>query len=136
MQWTLRQEEVMREQCYRGAEAVRDAIERECGVRHTVRAIEAHASRIHVSLKVLDECPECHAVGVRINRQSGMCPRCTEAAHVAEEEAFHDLLKAEAEGCEEGPELEALRRRYAQLRQQNSRLCRKNGLAPKRKRDI
>ena len=25
MQWTLRQEEVMREQCYRGAEAVRDA---------------------------------------------------------------------------------------------------------------
>lgn len=95
----------MREQCFRGAEAVRDAIERECGVRRTVRAVEAHASRMHVSLRVLAECPACGVVGVRLNRQTGLCPRCTEEAHVEEERAFNELLQLEAKGCEEGPEM-------------------------------
>ena len=84
--------------------------------------------------KVLDECPECHAVGVRVNRQSGLCRRCTEAAHVAEEEAFNQLLEAEAAGCDGGPEYEELHRRWAQLRQKNSRLMRKHGLKGKRER--
>lgn len=78
MMWTTRQEEIVREQCHRGSLAVRDAIERECGVRRTVRAVEAHASRMHVSLKVRSECPQCGAIGVRLNRQTGMCPLCTE----------------------------------------------------------
>lgn len=134
MQWTCRQEEIIREQCFRGAAAVRDAIERECGVSRSVHAVEAHASRIGVSLRRLEECPECHAVGVRINRQSGMCPLCTARAHVAEEEAFRDLLAMEAEGCEEGSELDEARRRYAALRQANSRTCRRHGLPGKRGR--
>ena len=59
MRWTVKQEAIMRELCHLGAHEVRDAIERECGVRHTIRAIEAHASRIRVSLKVKRVCPEC-----------------------------------------------------------------------------
>lgn len=124
MMWTTRQEEIVREQCHRGSRAVRDAIERECGVRRTVRAVEAHASRMHVSLKVRSECPQCGAIGVRLNRQTGMCPLCTEELHVEEGRAFNELLRREVEGCEEGPELDAAWREYVRMRQQNSRLMR------------
>ena len=133
--WTVKQERLIREHCHEGVIAVRDAIERECGVRRSVRAIEAHASRIRVSLKVKRVCPECGAIGVHINRPSGMCPLCTERGHVAEEEAYNELLRLEAAGCEEGPELEEARRKYAQLRQANSRLSREHGLPGKRARE-
>ena len=133
--WTTGQNDVIRELGYRGAEAVREEIRRRYGVERTVRAIEMQASRIHASLRVLSVCPQCGAVGVRLNRQSGMCPRCTEEAHVAEERAFNEILRREAEGCEEGPEIEAARREYARLRQQNSRLMRKYGLRGKRERE-
>lgn len=134
MRWTTRQEEVMRELGHLGAAAVQEAIERRCGVRHSIRAIESHASRIRVSLKVRQVCPECGAVGVRLQRVSGMCRRCTELAHVAEERAFCDLLELEAAGCEEGSEIEEARREYARLRQKSSRLRRRYGLAGKRGR--
>ena len=111
------------------------ALLRECGVVRSVHAIEAHASRIHMSLRVLEECPECGTLGVRLNRQSGICARCTERQHVEEERAFHELLLAEARGaC--GDEVDELRREYVALRQKNSRLCRKHGLEPKGKREI
>lgn len=136
MFWTVRQEEVMRENCFRGARAVQEALLRECGVRRTVRAIEAHASRIHMSLRVREECPECGTVGVRLNRQSGMCARCTDLMHVEEERAFNELLQAEAEGRADSAEIERLEREYAALRQRNSRLCRKHRLRSKGKRAI
>lgn len=126
---------MIRELGHRGAVAVREEIRRRYGVERSVRAIEMQASRIHASLRVLSVCPQCGAVGVRLNRQSGMCPRCTEEAHVAEERAFNEILRREAEGCEEGPEIEAARREYARLRQQNSRLMRKFGLKGKRERE-
>ena len=133
--WTTGQNDVIRELAHLGAAAVREEIRRRYGVERTVRAIEMQASRIHASLRVLSVCPQCGAIGVRLNRQSGMCPRCTEEAHVAEERAFNELLHREAEGCEEGPEIEAARREYARLRQQNSRLMRKYGLKGKRERE-
>lgn len=133
MFWTVRQEEVMREHCFRGAQAVQAALLRECGVIRSVHAIEAHASRIHMSLRVLEECPECGTLGVRLNRQSGMCARCTERQHVEEERAFHALLVAEASECAE--EIEEARREYVKLRQSNSRLCRKHGLVSKKQRE-
>ena len=133
--WTVKQESLIREHCHEGVRAIQEAIERECGVRRTLRAIEAHASRIRVSLKVKRVCPECGAIGVHINRQSGMCPLCTERGHVAEEEAYNELLRLEAAGCEGGPELEEARRKYAQLRQANSRLSREHGLPGKRARE-
>lgn len=132
--WTTGQNDVIRELGHKGVQAVHDAILDRYGVEHTLHAIEAQACRIHPSLKVLDECPECHALGVRINRQSGMCRRCTEETHVAEEEAFNQLLEAEASGCDGGPEYDELHRRWAQLRQKNSRLMRKHNLKGKRER--
>jgi len=134
--WTCRQEELLREHCYEGVDAVRMALARECGVRRSVRAIEAHASRIHVSLRRLSTCPECGAVGVRLNHISGMCARCTEEAHVEEERAFRDLLELEAHGCDEGPEIEAARREWARLRQRNSRTRRAFGLLGKHEREL
>ncbi len=116
MFWTVKQEEVMRENCYRGAAAVQEALLRECGVRRTIRAIEAHASRIHMSLRVREQCPECGTIGVRLNRQSGMCAYCTELMHVEEERAFNELLEAEAVGCTDSAEIERLQREYAALR--------------------
>lgn len=132
--WTTAQLDTIRELGHQGVQVVYDAILDRYGVDHTLHAIEIQASRIHASLKVLNECPECHALGVRINRQSGMCKRCTEAAHVAEEEAYNQLLEAEAAGCDGGPEYDELHRRWAQLRQKNSRLMRKHGLKSKRER--
>lgn len=134
MMWSTGQNDVIRELGHKGVQAVHDAILDRYGVEHTLHAIEVQACRIHVPLKVLNECSECHALGVRINRQSGMCRRCTEAAHVAEEEAFGQLLEAEAAGCDGGPEYDELHRRWAQLRQKNSRLMRKHGLKGKRER--
>ena len=95
MIWSTGQNDVIRELGHKGVQAVHDEILDRYGVEHTLHAIEAQACRIHASLRVLDECPECHALGVRINRQSGMCKRCTEEAHVAEEEAPLGAASAE-----------------------------------------
>lgn len=133
--WSTGQLDTIRELGHKGVQAVHDAILERYGVEHTLRAIEIKASRINASLKVLTECPGCHALGVRINRQSGMCKRCTVAAHVAEEEAYSQLLEAEAAGCDGGPEYEELNRRWAQLRQKNSRLMREHNLKSKRERE-
>lgn len=134
MRWTTRQEEVLRAWGHYGVEAVQRALVRECGARHSLRAIEMHASRIHVSLRVRQVCPECGAVGVRLQRVSGLCARCTELLHVEEERAFGELLELEAAGCDEGPEIEEARREWARLRQKNSRLARAHGLKGKRGR--
>lgn len=72
MMWSTGQNDVIRELGHKGVQAVHDEILDRYGVEHTLHAIEVQACRIHASLKVLDECPECHALGVRINRQSGM----------------------------------------------------------------
>lgn len=133
--WTVRQEEVLRAYGHMGARAVQGMLLHECGVARTLRAIEMHASRMHVSLRRLEQCPECGALGVRLSRQSGLCMRCTEFLHVEEERAFHELLLLEAAGCDEGSEIDAARREYARLRQANSRLMRKHGLKGKRERD-
>lgn len=94
------------------------------------RSVEAHASRIHVSLKVRLQCPECGVIGVRLVRTTGMYPLCTERLHVEEERAYNEFLQTEAAGVE-GPELKALQREYARLRQANSRLRRRYGLRGK-----
>ena len=135
MRWTTGQNDVIRELGYKGVQAVHDAILDRFGVDHTLHAIESQACRIHASLKVMNECPECHAVGVRINRQSGMCNRCTVAGHVMESEVYSQLLEAEAAGCDSGPEYDELVRRWAQLRQKNSRLTRAYGLKKKCERE-
>ena len=80
-----------------GVDAVHDALLRECGTDRSVRSTESQASRCHVSLRVQQVCPECGVVGVRLNRQSGLCPMCTEMMHLNEEIAFNETLQRERE---------------------------------------
>ena len=72
--WTEEQDDVLREVSFRGAAFAAAEIERRCGARHSVRAVEMRASRIHCSLAVQTVCPSCGAVGVKINRQMSTAP--------------------------------------------------------------
>ena len=114
--------------------AVQAAIRRECKTFRTIRSIESQASRCHVSLRVQTVCPECGLVGVRLNRQSGMCRRCTEKMHLAEEIAFNEVLQREREEADAEADADEIARERAAMRQRNSRLCRKYGLKPRRER--
>ena len=92
------------------------------------------ASRIHCSLAVQAVCPEYGAVGLKFNRQTGMCRRCTEEYHLEQGRAFNEQLERERAACEESAELADVRRERDKMRQRNSRLCRKYGLKGKRER--
>lgn len=132
--WTTKQDSILRELSYLGAGAVREALKQECGVDRSIRAIEIRASRIHVSLAVRPVCPECGVVGLRLNRQSGLCPRCTELMHLNEEIAFNEILQEEREAASDEKEIAGIRRERDKMRQRNSRLCRKYGLPTRRER--
>lgn len=132
--WTEEQDDILREVSFRGAAYAAAEIERRCGVSRSVRAVEMRASRIHCSLAVRTVCPSCGAVGVKINRQTGMCPLCTERFHLEQERAFNEQLERERAHAEESAELEAVRRERDMMRQRNSRLCRKYGLKGRRER--
>ena len=133
-EWTTKQDSIIRELGHLGADAVRKAIERECGVSRSARSIENRASRIHASLKVRQVCPECGVVGLRLNRQSGLCPKCTEIQHLNEEIAFNEILQAEREAATNEADIAGIRRERDKMRQRNSRLCRKYGLPTRRDR--
>lgn len=132
--WTEERDDVLREVSFRGAAYAAAEIERRCGVVHSVRAVEMRASRIHCSLAVQTVCPSCGAVGVKINRQTGMCPLCTERYHLEQERAFNEQLERERAACEGSAELADVRRERDMMRRRNSRLCRRYGLTPKSKR--
>lgn len=132
--WTMREIDVMRERCHLGAEGVKKAILFECGTRRSIRSIESQASRCHVSLKVRPTCPECGMVGVRLNRQTGLCPRCTELMHLQEEIAFSEVLQRDREELAGEAELAAIRRERDRVRKQNHRLCARHGLKTRRQR--
>lgn len=134
MMWTTGQNDTIRELGHQGVIAVHDAILERFGVDHTLRAIEAQASRIHASLKVQTVCPECGVVGLRINRQTGLCAKCSEKQHLAESIAFNDLLLDERLDAADEREIDELKRENATMRQRNSRLCRKYGLPSLRDR--
>lgn len=134
MRWTEDQDDVLREVSFRGAAFAADEIARRCGARHTVRAVEMRASRIHCSLAVRTVCPECGAVGVMINRQTGLCRRCTENYHLEQERAFNEQLERERRAAEESSEIDEVRRERDKMRQRNSRLCRRYGLPSRRDR--
>ena len=135
MMWTTLQNEVLRAYGHEGATGVQKRLVAECGVTRSIRAIEMQASRIHASLRVRGCCPECGVVGVYLNRQTGLCTRCTERQHVTEASAFNALLRRELEEIKNDPSTEENRREYNRLRQENSRICRKHGLANKSQRE-
>lgn len=118
MRWSKDQDDVLRECSFRGAAYARDEIERRCGAVHTFHAVELRASRTHRSLAVQTVCPDCGAVGVVINRQTGLCRPCTERYHLEQERAFAEVLERERNA----------------RRQRNSRTCRRHGLKSRRTR--
>ena len=132
--WTEEQDDVLREVSFQGAAFAAAEILRRCGVAHSVRAVEMRASRIHCSLAVQTVCPSCGAVGVNLNRQTGMCRRCTEEFHLEQERAFAEQLERERIAAEEAPEIDDVRRERDRVRQQNSRTCRRYGLKGRRGR--
>ena len=136
VKWTTGQNDIIRELGHRGVQAVHDEIIDRYGIDHTLHAIEAQASRIHASLKVRTVCPECGVVGVYINRQSGMCPLCTELMHLNEEIAFNEILQAECERSTDAERIAEIRRERDMMRKRNSRLCRKHGLKTRRERGV
>ncbi len=134
MRWTEEQDEVLRECAHLGAEAAAAAIRRRCRARHSVRAVEMRASRIRCSLARLPVCAGCGAVGVSLNRQTRMCPLCTERYHLEQERAFAEVLEAERAAAEDAAAVASVRRERDRLRQRNSRTCRRYGLASRRER--
>ena len=134
MRWTTSQDEILRAYGHEGVVAIQRRLLDECGVEHTVRAIEMHASRIHASLKVRGVCPECGVIGAAANRQSGLCPLCSSRQHVEEARAFNEILREEIAVAEGSPEIAENEREYNRLRQENSRLCRRYGLKSKTQR--
>lgn len=133
-EWTTRQEEIVREIGHLGVEVVQRELKKQCGVLRTVRSIESKASRIHVSLRVQQVCPDCGVVGIRLNRQSGLCPKCTDLMHLNEEIVFNEILQREREEAAAEDDMAGIRRERDKMRQRNSRLCRKYGLMPRRDR--
>lgn len=119
---------------FHGAAFAAAEIARRCGVAHTVRAVEVRASRIHCSLAVQTVSPKCGRVGLTLNRQTGLCPLCTERYHLEQERAFNEQIERERAEVEASGELEPARRERDSLRQRNSRLCRKYGLKSRRER--
>lgn len=134
MRWTEEQDDILREVSFLGVRAARDEIYRRTGAHHTCRAVEMRASRIHCSLAIRTVCPSCGAVGVKINRQTGMCPRCTEQFHLEQERAFNELLERERAQAEDEGEISAIRRERNRLRQANNRMCKKYGMKNRRER--
>ena len=134
MRWTEEQDDVLRSVSFRGAAFARDEIERLCGARHSVRAVDVRASRIHCSLAVQTVCPECGAVGVVINRQTGLCRLCTERYHLEQERAFAEVLERERAEAEDPVRIAEARRERDAQRQRNSRTCRRYGLKSRRER--
>ena len=134
--WTVREEEIVREYGHFGVGRVQRELLRQCGRKRSARSVESKASRIHVSLRVQHVCPECGLVGVRLNRQSGMCVRCTELMHLNEEMAFNEILLAEREELMGEADIPEIRRERNRIRQQNSRLCRKYNLRSRRQREM
>ena len=127
MRWTTGQAEVVSELRYRGAEAIRDAIEQRYGVHRSVHAVEIFASRLGISLKARTECPECGNIDVKINRLTGLCPKCSEYLHLQEEIAFNEVIMRERIENTTGPDQEQARRDYNAERQRNLRLCKQYG---------
>ena len=136
MRWTDEQDDVLRAHSYLGAAAAARAIRAQCGAAHSVRAVEMRASRIHCSLAVRACCPGCGAVGAALNRQTGLCPLCTEKYHLAQERAFNAQLEAERAAAEDVEAVAAVRRERDMMRKRNSRLRRKYGLAGRKGRDL
>lgn len=136
MRWTEEEDDVLRAYGYEGAEGVCRRLWEECRSVRTPAAVVTRACRIKASLALRSVCPGCGATGVKINRTTGLCRKCSERQHLEEERALHEILERErAEAEVDSAELVAMGREREALRQANSRMCRKFGMTNRRDRE-
>ena len=103
-------------------------------IERTLHSVECRASKLHRSLRRLAQCPMCGAIGVHLNRQTGLCRGCNESYRLEEERVYHEQLELERWEAEEGPDIERVMKEREALRQRNARLRRKYHLKDKRSR--
>lgn len=132
--WTEDEDDIIRELSHKGAVAIADEIWDRLGIERTIHSVECRASKLHRSLRKLDQCPMCGAIGVRLNRQTELCRGCNERYRLEEEQVYHEQLELERWEAEEGPDVERIMKEREALRQKNARLRRKYHLRDKRSR--
>ena len=132
--WTEDEDDIIRELSHKGAVAIADEIWDRLGIERTPHSVECRASKLHRSLRRLAQCPMCGAIGVHLNRQTGLCRGCNESYRLEEERVYHEQLELERWEAEEGPDVERVMKEREALRQRNARLRRKYHLKDKRTR--
>jgi len=111
-----------------GAKACRDLIFEQTGVWREVEAVKKHASRIGVSLKSFEICPECGVLVKRLNKTSGLCPICSERKNAASHKDYQVWLAAQIKAT---PEYKQAKRESDKERQRSARMARRNNLPSK-----
>lgn len=76
----------------------------------------------------------CGAVGVHLNRQTGLCLGRNERFRLEEERVYHEQLELGRWEAEEGPDVERMAKEREALQQKNVRLRRKYHLKDRRSR--
>ena len=132
--WTEDEDDIIRELSHKGALAIADEIWDRLGIERTPHSVECRASKLHRSLRKMEQCPMCGAIGVHLNRQTGLCRGCNESYRLEEERVYHEQLELERWEAEEGPDVERVRKEREALRQKNARMRRKYHLKDKRQR--
>jgi hypothetical protein len=119
--WGPEEDDVIFELGHLGAEAVSREIRRRCGTRRSAHAVEQRASRIHASLARRSVCPRCGAVGVRINKATGLCRLCADKEFLERARAQGERLEAERAAAEDPERIAEVRREWDAQRSQNYR---------------
>lgn len=132
--WTEDEDDIIRELSHKGAVTIADEIWDRLGIERTPHSVECRASKLHRSLRKLEQCPMCGAIGVHLNRQTGLCRGYNESYRPEEERAHHEQLELERWEAEEGPDVERVMKEREALRQKNARLRRKYHLKDARTR--
>lgn len=117
MRWTSAEDELIETFANKGATWCACEIQRELGIRRSVDAVQRHGTRLGVSWKRYEVCPQCGAVVKKLNRL-GVCRECN--ARELRDRAQEAWLKAERERAQEAA---ALMREANRYRQRKSRLA-------------
>ena len=127
------QDEVLWEHGHEGAERCAAIIRNRYGVARTPEAVKRHAYRIGAPIVQYEICPRC---GSRVQHLGphGVCYPCRQAEHAEEQRAENRAILAEIRGERDGEAARNAERDYEKWRKVNSRLRKKHGIEPRRKR--
>lgn len=128
MRWTVEQERILFEFGNLGAEYCARLIARRFRIFRTPEATQRHASRIGAPMAIHETCPQCGTVAKKLNKVSGLCPKCNNRRlwHEAVQEEQEIITRLE-KGGEADEAYQREKRRYDAQRQKNARLKRQCG---------